>query len=440
MISIILAYSQTQTLCTSKHISHPISPRTSNPPSELKAFRFLGLDCIGSGTWFYLLAYSLGVTPLPTQYLNPDPHPLRVHHLSFFFPVIGDGPWASFVCRVYTKRVTKAERASDYVYIATSPAYRHEGFNFSSEKLPESAAESRRVLRFFIRVWGSLPARWGEVSWGELRWDEMRWAEASGFWGVHIHWQETDSTRSAYNIGMKSTSYIRYQEAFRPDLYTCISSSLLCNSDNSTSARAGELDTFLWEYGWASRRAPCSSFVSIDQAPVSLPCVGSKKTILEHPPGPLTAAEILQTSKTMKGSWPTEVALQFKSSTEKNAMPCCIMRCLELNPNELLLRRIGFENTRDAWIPMDTPLWVFQKHPIRYDRGIEGEARRGECKLWDEIWIVWQTGFSLRGAILGKYKQSFTFRGIIYSQQLSSVTIYEFPTTLWRIHGIHGYI
>lgn len=55
--------------------------------------------------------------------------------------------------------------------------------------------------------------------------------------------------------------------------------------------------------------------MSTDQVPVSLPFVGSKKTISEHPLGPLTAEEILQTSKIIKGLWPAEVTLQFKSIT-----------------------------------------------------------------------------------------------------------------------------
>lgn len=47
----------------------------------------------------------------------------------------------------------------------------------------------------------------------------------------------------------------------------------------------------------------------------SLPIVGGKKTTLEHPLGPLTAAEILQSSQIIKSSWPAEVVFQFKSVT-----------------------------------------------------------------------------------------------------------------------------
>ncbi|KAI9643207.1 hypothetical protein NHQ30_007823 [Ciborinia camelliae] len=52
-----------------------------------------------------------------------------------------------------------------------------------------------------------------------------------------------------------------------------------------------------------------------EQAPVSLPLVGGKKSTLEHPLGPLSAAEILQSSKIIKGIWPAEVTLQFKVVT-----------------------------------------------------------------------------------------------------------------------------
>lgn len=55
--------------------------------------------------------------------------------------------------------------------------------------------------------------------------------------------------------------------------------------------------------------------MSTEQAPVSLPFVGAKKTTLEHPLGPLTASEILQSSQILKGLWPAEVKIQFKSIT-----------------------------------------------------------------------------------------------------------------------------
>ncbi|KAA8566226.1 hypothetical protein MFRU_019g01260 [Monilinia fructicola] len=55
--------------------------------------------------------------------------------------------------------------------------------------------------------------------------------------------------------------------------------------------------------------------MSTDQVPVSLPLVGGNKTGLEHPLGPLTAGEILQSSKIVKGLWPTEVTIQFKTVT-----------------------------------------------------------------------------------------------------------------------------
>ncbi|QSZ31343.1 hypothetical protein DSL72_000906 [Monilinia vaccinii-corymbosi] len=55
--------------------------------------------------------------------------------------------------------------------------------------------------------------------------------------------------------------------------------------------------------------------MSTDQVPASLPLVGAKKTALEHPLGPLTAGEIVQSSKIVKGLWPAEVTLQFKVIT-----------------------------------------------------------------------------------------------------------------------------
>ncbi|TGO73773.1 hypothetical protein BELL_0332g00030 [Botrytis elliptica] len=55
--------------------------------------------------------------------------------------------------------------------------------------------------------------------------------------------------------------------------------------------------------------------MSTAEVSTSLPFVGGKKTTLEHPLGPLTAAEILQSSQIIKSSWPAEVTLQFKSIT-----------------------------------------------------------------------------------------------------------------------------
>jgi hypothetical protein len=55
----------------------------------------------------------------------------------------------------------------------------------------------------------------------------------------------------------------------------------------------------------------------MEQIPVSIPLVGGKKTktASEHPLGPLTASEITQSSKIIKGLWPSATSLQFKSIT-----------------------------------------------------------------------------------------------------------------------------
>ncbi|PQE08055.1 copper amine oxidase protein [Rutstroemia sp. NJR-2017a WRK4] len=55
----------------------------------------------------------------------------------------------------------------------------------------------------------------------------------------------------------------------------------------------------------------------MEQIPVSIPLVGGKKTktTSEHPLGPLTASEITQSSKIVKGLWPSATSLQFKSIT-----------------------------------------------------------------------------------------------------------------------------
>lgn len=55
--------------------------------------------------------------------------------------------------------------------------------------------------------------------------------------------------------------------------------------------------------------------MSTDQVPVSLPLVGGKKATLEHPLGPLTATEIVQSSKIVKGLWPADIKIQFKAIT-----------------------------------------------------------------------------------------------------------------------------
>jgi primary-amine oxidase len=51
--------------------------------------------------------------------------------------------------------------------------------------------------------------------------------------------------------------------------------------------------------------------MSTEQVLVSLP----KKTALQHPLGPLTAAEISESTRLIKGLWPSNTNIQFKSIT-----------------------------------------------------------------------------------------------------------------------------
>jgi primary-amine oxidase len=55
--------------------------------------------------------------------------------------------------------------------------------------------------------------------------------------------------------------------------------------------------------------------MSTEQVPTSLPFVGGKKLTLQHPIGPLTADEIKESSRIIKGLWPANTDLQFKSIT-----------------------------------------------------------------------------------------------------------------------------
>jgi primary-amine oxidase len=55
--------------------------------------------------------------------------------------------------------------------------------------------------------------------------------------------------------------------------------------------------------------------MSTEQVPVSLPFVGGKKVTLQHPLGPLTAAEISESSRLIKAIWPSNTNIQFKSIT-----------------------------------------------------------------------------------------------------------------------------
>lgn len=46
-----------------------------------------------------------------------------------------------------------------------------------------------------------------------------------------------------------------------------------------------------------------------------LPLVGGKSLPLQHPLGPLTSAEISESTRLIKALWPTNVDLQFKTIT-----------------------------------------------------------------------------------------------------------------------------
>jgi primary-amine oxidase len=55
--------------------------------------------------------------------------------------------------------------------------------------------------------------------------------------------------------------------------------------------------------------------MSTEQVTAALPFVSGKKAALQHPLGPLTAAEISESARLIKGSWPPNTNFQFKSIT-----------------------------------------------------------------------------------------------------------------------------
>jgi primary-amine oxidase len=57
--------------------------------------------------------------------------------------------------------------------------------------------------------------------------------------------------------------------------------------------------------------------MSAEQVPTSLPFFGGKKATLEHPLGPLTAGEITESARLIKGLWPSNTDVQFKVITLK---------------------------------------------------------------------------------------------------------------------------
>ncbi|KAH8665733.1 copper amine oxidase [Tricladium varicosporioides] len=55
--------------------------------------------------------------------------------------------------------------------------------------------------------------------------------------------------------------------------------------------------------------------MSVEQIATSFPIIGKKSAGLQHPLGPLTADEIRESARLIKGLWPSTVDLQFKSIT-----------------------------------------------------------------------------------------------------------------------------
>jgi primary-amine oxidase len=55
--------------------------------------------------------------------------------------------------------------------------------------------------------------------------------------------------------------------------------------------------------------------MSVEQISLSMPIVGGKKTALQHPLGPLTANEIVESARLIKSLWPSNTNIQFKSIT-----------------------------------------------------------------------------------------------------------------------------
>ncbi|KAG9232314.1 copper amine oxidase [Amylocarpus encephaloides] len=53
--------------------------------------------------------------------------------------------------------------------------------------------------------------------------------------------------------------------------------------------------------------------MSVDQIATSIPLIGGKKQAPQHPLGPLTASEITESARLIKGLWPSDANIQFKS-------------------------------------------------------------------------------------------------------------------------------
>lgn len=55
--------------------------------------------------------------------------------------------------------------------------------------------------------------------------------------------------------------------------------------------------------------------MSVEQIAASLPIIGKRTAGAQHPLGPLTADEIRESARLIKGLWPSNIDLQFKSIT-----------------------------------------------------------------------------------------------------------------------------
>jgi Cu2+-containing amine oxidase len=65
----------------------------------------------------------------------------------------------------------------------------------------------------------------------------------------------------------------------------------------------------------ASAIGNTTAIMSTEQVPISLPFVGAKKVVVQHPIGPLTASEISESSKLIRSVWPSNTEIHFKVIT-----------------------------------------------------------------------------------------------------------------------------
>jgi primary-amine oxidase len=69
--------------------------------------------------------------------------------------------------------------------------------------------------------------------------------------------------------------------------------------------------------------------MSTEQIQTSLPFVRGKKATLQHPLGPLTASEISESASLIKGLWPSNTNIQFKSITLREPAKADLVPFLE---------------------------------------------------------------------------------------------------------------